>query len=215
MEYDLRFRVPSRFILAGASQSGKTTFVTNLLKFGGLLFEDPRCLQNVVYYHKSVMRPDSSVTHWINEVPTAADIRDRTQLYANSGGSIVVIDDFAGDLGKDIVEVFSVLSHHLHFVVLLLTQNLFSPNKAFRDISLSSTYIIIFKNPRDSSQIINFARQIAPGNSNWIVKAFREATLAPYSYMLFDNHQTTPEILRKRSRVLPHEQPMLIWAKTN
>jgi hypothetical protein len=124
-------------------------------------------------------------------------------------GSIIVIDDFAQQLNKDTIDIFSRISHHTNSVIILLTQNLFSKNPVFREISLNSTYIVLFKNPRDASQISTFARQFAPGK-RYIIDAFRDITSLPYSYVLFDHHQATDDEIRIRTRILPHEFPMKI-----
>jgi hypothetical protein len=76
---------------------------------------------------------------------------------------------------------------------------------------MHSLFPVLFKNVRDSSQIVSFARQFSPGKNSYIVEAFKEATKRPHSYMLFDFNQSTPEELRVRSRVLPNEGPMVAW----
>ena len=215
--FDLTFKNPCTFILAGPSQSGKTTFVLNLLRQVDYMFAQPACKQNIIYYFKEWQetlenfQPENVVHHWVQDMPTTEDFKGRTLLYKDTGGSIVVIDNFAQDLSKDISTIFSVLSHHTNSTVILLTQNLFSKNPVFREISLNSTYIALFKNPRDLSQISHYARQFSPGNHKYIVDAFKECTKPPYSYMLFDHHQATPECLRVRSNVFQHQWPVRVW----
>ena len=215
--YDLRFHNPSTFILAGPSQCGKTTFTFNLLRNVAYLFQDSRCGQNVIYYYNqwqngfNVFAKEKVVTEWINKLPTSDDITDKTMPFTNNGGSIVIIDDFAQQLTKDTIDIFSRLSHHTNSVVILLTQNIFSKNPFFRDISLNSTYIVLFKNPRDASQIATFAKQFAPGDNKYVTEAFVAVTKKPYSYMLYDYHQATPELLRMRTNIFPHETPMMIY----
>ena len=215
--YDLRFKNPSTFTLAGPSQCGKTTFIMNVLRNQDLLFEDPRCKQNVIYFYNQwqksfdVLSKENVVTEWANKLPTSDDVMEKTSKFADQGGSVIVIDDFAQQLKKDTIDIFSRLSHHTNSTVFLLTQNIFSKNPVFRDISLNSTYIALFKNPRDSSQIRTFARQFAPGDTDYIVDSYSQTTKKPYSYMFYDHHQSTPQILRVRSNVLPHEAPMRIY----
>jgi DNA polymerase III delta prime subunit len=217
MTFDVRFKNPSTFILAGPSQSGKTTFVLNLLRQIGSFFTTPECQKNIIYYYKEwqelfdLIQAENIIHQWVNEVPSAEDFKARTFLHKNSGGSVVVIDDFAQELGPDVQNIFSVLAHHLNTTVILLTQNIFSKNRVFRDISLNATYIVIFKNPRDASQISHFARQFAPSNYRYIVDAFKECTKSPYSYMLFDHHQASIDSIRVRSHILPKENPMRVW----
>lgn len=218
--YDLRFRNPSTFILAGASQSGKTTFVLNLLRNVETLFEEPRCVNNIIYFYNQwqpsfeMFQKENIVCDWVSKLPRCEDITERT-LLSRETGSIIIIDDFAQQLTKDTIDIFSKISHHTNAVIILLTQNLFSKNPVFREISLNSTYIVLFKNPRDASQISCFAKQFSPGKSQYIIDAFREATRQPYSYLLFDHHQATPDVLRIRSHILPHEFPIIVWLEKN
>ena len=48
-----------------------------------------------------------------------------------------------------------------------------------RTISLNAHYLILFKNPRDASQINHLAKQMYPTKSKFMVEAYRDATLPP------------------------------------
>ncbi len=217
--YDLRFKNPSSFVLGGVSQSGKTTFTLNLLRNIEHLFEDPRCKQNIIYYYKQwqnsyeSFKKENIVKEWLNHLPSEDDVKEKTLLFKDRGGSVIVIDDFAQELNKDVANIFSVLTHHTNSVVILLTQNIFSKNPVFRDISLNATFIVLFKNIRDASQVVHLAKQFAPGNNSYVIEAYKDATKNAYSYLLFDLHQSTPDNLRLRSRILPHELPMCVYEK--
>jgi hypothetical protein len=213
--FDGTLQTPFRYICAGATECGKTTHAFNLLKFRYQMMDKPT---DQIYYFYNHWQPHFSefekcgvVTEWIKELPTVDLLKEKTDPYVNRGGSIVVIDDFVQDLNRDIAELFTALSHANKINVILMTQNLFSPNPVYRTLSLNAKYIVIFKNPRDGSQIANFAKQWAPGNTKHLVDAFKACTGRAHSYMLFDNCQYTPESFRVRSDILPHEAPMKIW----
>ena len=214
--YDMRFLNPSSFMLAGPSQSGKTTFALNLLRNIDTMFEKPSCRANVIYFYHAwqkqfkLFQQESIVHEWRNYLPTTKDIDDVTAGYLETG-SIIVIDDFQEELNSDTVKIFTTQCHHRNCVLILLAQNIFCPKVGFRTISLNSTYIIMFKNPRDASQITCFAKQFSPGANSWLVKAYREATRNPHSYLLFDSHQATLEWMRVRSHMLPHELPIRLY----
>ena len=67
---------------------------------------------------------------------------------------------------EQVMNLFTVGSHHKNTSVFFLTQNIFSKGKFTRDISLNSNYLIIFKNPRDQLQFQILARQMFPNNTN-------------------------------------------------
>ncbi len=172
----------------------------------------------IVFFYKQWQRLydkmlESFYISFVNEIPTTERIKHLSQPYSNRGGSVLVIDDFMQELTKDVSILFSTLSHHLNITVFLLTQNLFSKNPVFRDISLNATYNFIFKNPRDSSQISHFGRQYAPGKSSFITSVYDKATHLPHSYILFDNHQETPNSIRLRSNILAENGPVRVWSK--
>ena len=87
-------------------------------------------------------------------------------------------------------------------------QNLFPKNKESRTISLNSQYIVVFKNPRDVSQMNTLAKQMYPGRVKFVQEAFADATSTPYGYILVDLKQDTPEDLRLRCSVCIHVKSM-------
>lgn len=219
--FDARFKSPSSWLIAGPSSSGKTTFVFHLLEHFSKLFESPERVQNVLYFYKtwqqafSQPKNSSLVSEFIEGLPTVEMVVDKTISFQKQGGSIIIIDDFMQETSPAISLIFTALSHHRNLVVFFLSQNIFFRSSIYRDISLNATYIIVFKNPRDSQQIGTLARQISPGNSKFIVDSYKEATNKPFSYLLFDNHQTTPNLLRIRSNILPSEWPVKVWIQKN
>ena len=102
-------------------------------------------------------------------------------------------------------------SHHSDTSVIYLVQNLFSKNKESRTISLNAQYMIVFKNPRDSSQLANLARQMYPGRGAFVQEAFADATASPYGYLLIDLKQNTPDDMRLRTSVLPDDAHQWVY----
>lgn len=97
---------------------------------------------------------------------------------------------------KAVCELFTKGSHHKNISVILITQNVFHQGKYCRDISLNCKYLVLFKNPRDKSQVFPLARQVFPENPSSFVKVYKEATSKPYGYLFLDLTQTTNDVLR-------------------
>lgn len=55
--------------------------------------------------------------------------------------------------------------------------------------------MVLFKNPRDSTQVVKLAKQMYPGRVKYMQQAFIDATSVPHGYVFFDLKQTTPEHL--------------------
>ena len=90
-------------------------------------------------------------------------------------------------------------------------QNVFPKNKESRTISLNSQYTVVFKNPRDVSQMTTLAKQMYPGLVKFVQEAFADATSTPYGYILVDLKQDTPEDLRLRTSILPDDAVQYVY----
>ena len=63
--------------------------------------------------------------------------------------------------------------------------------------NLNVHYLVIFKNPRDNTVIDYLARQAFPSNRNYLIEAFKDATVdRPNGYLFLDFTQACPDILR-------------------
>jgi len=66
-----------------------------------------------------------------------------------------------------VTQIFTKTSHHMEVSVLYLTQNIFYGEKQNRTIGLNAHYLVLFKNPRDATQVSHLARQMYPGKTNF------------------------------------------------
>ena len=102
-------------------------------------------------------------------------------------------------------ELFTKGSHHRNISLVLITQNLFHQGPSSRDISLNSKYIVVFKNPRDKTQIVHLARQVYPENISSFHKTYLEACKDPHTYLFLDLTQSINDLLRFRTKIFPGE----------
>lgn len=120
--------------------------------------------------------------------------------------TLLVLDDLMSETDERVTKIFTKISHHRNVSVLYLTQNLFYKSKHTRTISLNAHYLVLFKNVRDSTQVANLSRQMFPGNSNFMLEAFGDATMAPFGYLLVDLRPDTDERCRLRTNIFPGEK---------
>ena len=69
---------------------------------------------------------------------------------------------------------------------------------------LVKTYITYFflKGPRNPSRNIHLVKQVSPYGDKLIVENYKDATSKEFTYSLYDFHQSTPEKVCLRSKIL-------------
>ena len=200
----LTWKHPFSALIAGSSGSGKTVFVSRLLKFKDQIINTP--IKEVIWcysewqstyntmknvrFHKGLLQLD--------EFPTTSDPR------------LVIFDDLMTECDQSVVTFFTK-GRHRNMSVIFLTQNLFYQGKGSRDISLNCSYIVAFKNPRDKAQIQALARQIWPADPKFVQESYESATSEPHSYILFDFKQSTPEDQRVQTCVFPDDPHHFVY----
>jgi hypothetical protein len=215
--YDLRFPADSTHLVVGPSGAGKSYRVAEILRHKHEMIKGGRDITNVVFFYEAwqplyqQLKDDGVVTRWIQAPPTNEAFVEAVAPYRNHGGSIVVIDDFEKSASSpELGQILRVSSRHYKTVTFVLFQTLFPKLKHAREISLNVKYIHAHKNPRENAQIQYLARQLLPQNYQWFVEAFHAITAEPYSAMLIDCTQETPNYLRYRSHYMP-DQVMRLW----
>ena len=108
--------------------------------------------------------------------------------------------------GNQLVENLFTNGRHLNLAVVFVSQNLFYAGKKCRTISLNSTYIVVFKDPRDQTQICLLVCQTFPSKSKFLQAAYEEETEDPYLYLFLDFHPNSPEFARVRGNIFPCDQ---------
>ena len=95
---------------------------------------------------------------------------DLESMIDSSIRNLVVIDDLMQELSNDqrITNMFTKGCHHRNLAVIFILQNIFHRGKELRDMSLDCHYLVLFKSPRDSSQVIHLAKQMFPGHSKYM-----------------------------------------------
>lgn len=210
MSHTFQLRCPFRMLVIGPSGSGKTCFIQRLIDKSRDIYD--RQPGDVYYFYKVWQDKYEKFPHVKYREGTPTMKWMDTELRGKKN-TTVVMDDLGRAMSPDVAEMFSVGSHHYDCNLIFVAHNLFDRNVSFRQISLNTTYMVIFKNPRDSSTITNFAKQFDPQNSRRLVNIYREATTEPFSYLFIDLEQRTDEDMRLRSGIFYENGPMRIFQR--
>ena len=127
--------------------------------------------------------------------------------------SNIVVDDLLNEMSSnaDIRKMFTKGRSHLNCTVILLWQNVFPKEPEKRNLSINAQHIVIFKNPRDKSQIRFFAQQVAPGKVISFLEVFNDCMKRSYRHLHCNFSQNTPEEIRYKTSLFPHEYPIIVY----
>ena len=216
--YDTRLKTPFNCIISGASKSGKTTFVNNLLTLSNEIFTKKPDRIILFYKYMQDIYSEMQENNLVDEMIDINDgdfnidmIVDKVSRYKNGNGSMIILDDSMTDMGNNFEQIFTNVSHHQNCSVIFITQNLFYKDKIYRTMSLNAHYFILMKNERDKQQIKTLASQFCPGNSTYVIQAFNDATKTPFSYLMLDFTQDSPACLKLRTNIFPTQFPYTIY----
>lgn len=185
--------LPFSCLVVGPSGCKKTYFVKSVLEqCKNVLDAVP---DNIVWVYTSfqpMYQELSRVIKNIHFVKGLPDSFDDDSLFPPDQTHLVTLDDliFQASIHPEVVKIFTQYRHHKNMSIFMMTQNLFQQGKYSRTISVNSTHMILFKNPRDKLQMNILAQQMFPGKKTFFMKSFEDAVAEPHGYLLVD---LTPE----------------------
>lgn len=215
VNFDSRFQLPFTALLVGSSGSGKSFFVKDLLEnMDHTLSRQP---DQIIWCYSSYQPMYDELSKNVDikfyeGIPDS--LRDET-LFPSKLHTLLVIDDCMeiASNHEEVMKAFTMYRHHRKLSVVFLLQNIFHQGKHSRTISLNTNYIVLFKSPRDKMQIRILAQQMFPGQTEYFLQSFNDATKDPYSYLIVDMRPECPDDLRLRSGLLPKQWPVVYQYK--
>lgn len=207
------FLHPFTCLIAGPSQSGKTTLLKQILLFNNILINPAP--QKIIYCYSAWQSMYDEIKNTLSNVEFFEGIFDISHIDSTIA-TLIIFDDLINECenNQSILNLFTIDSHHKNISVFLLSQNLFSKGRHSRTISLNCSYIIIFKNPRDKSQIQVLARQMFPDKISFFMEAFYDTiNSGGHSYIFLDLKQNTLEKNRVQTGIIPGQLRILYTPK--
>ena len=139
---DLTFKHPFTCMLAGPSQSGKSTLLAKILENNQHLFTPAPT--KIVYCYARWSEGFNQLKQISPPITFHEGLPDIDQFSVHDN-NVIILDDLMIQVEKDstMLELFTTDSHHKNISVFLITQNLFSQGKYSRTISLNCQYLVI------------------------------------------------------------------------
>lgn len=209
---DTRLQSPFSLLCCGPSGCGKTEWTKTLLEKGEEMMtkQADRIIWCYSEYQPAYQKLSEQfpLIEFMEGVPA-----DVCEMFDPQINNMIIIDDLMAEAcgDKKIANLFTKTSHHRNLTVIFILQNLFYQGKESRTISLNCHYMVLFKNPRDRSQIMHLAKQMFPGNVKYLQEAYVDATSKPYGYLFMDFKPHCPDNMRVRTNVFPQEKPHYVY----
>jgi hypothetical protein len=197
---------PTSMAVLGPSQSGKTTFVSRLIKHSDKMFVPPPVK---IYYCYSAWQPLFETLKDKAQFHEGVPSKSLMDEWSTDGDPIlVVMDDLMEQIvsNREVLHYVTVMSHHRNITLIMMFQNIYPPGKYARTISLNCHYLILFQNARDVLQVMNLGRQIVPGQASFYMDAYDKAmNMCKCNYLVTDLHPQADKELRIRTRIFPDD----------
>lgn len=212
----LPFHSPATAMIVGPTMSGKTSLIYEILKHADGMFQTPPARIVIAYteyqplFEEMEKNIDRLVLH--QGLPSKEQIEDWSEGVQHI---VLVLDDMMMQVAKseESLNLFCVTAHHRRVSVFMLAQNLYMPGKFARTISLNCHYVILFRNVRDSRQVLTFGSQVFPLKLKYFKEAYDKATSIPFGYLVVDMSPSTDDNYRLRTRILPNEDTIVYLPK--
>ena len=184
----LSFRHPTKILISGPTQCGKTYFFKQILAHKLIQPQPSR-----IIYVNSERPPEPSE---FPNIEFIQGISKRVETYETidpNERNLIVIDDQMGEAGPHplIGSLFTKNSHHKNITIIYIVQNLFDYGRHHRTISVNSHYLVLFKNTREQGQVHALASQVFPTNVKYLLGAFPDATRSKSGYLFLHSHPNT------------------------
>jgi hypothetical protein len=208
MMYRFAFEHPTTIVLAGPTQCGKTHFLATAIQDKRFQPEP----QRIVWVFGEWQHAYEELAQQVPHIQFVKNFS--SELYESFDPSVrnlLVLDDqmensAAHKRGEnDVSKFFTQGSHHRNLTVVYIVQNLFNQDRSMRTVSLNTHYMVLFKNPRDATQVRTLGCQMYPENSRILTDAYRDATTKPYGYLLVNLRPNACDALRILSDVFEKE----------
>ena len=212
--YDGRLPEVFRMVIAGASSSGKSTLVGNLLENkNGILYQE---FQRLVYLRGVPTKNEELLKRKFGDRMLVFDGIPPQEvllpLCTTGEVTLLLIEDLDAEAcsSKLVSKIFTAYSHHYNFSVILSTQNIFRNGPERLNLLRSTTHIVLFPNNLDLTVVRLLAQKVHPKNSGAVVELFERVTQEPYSHLSF--WSLCPQELKFRSHLTDDIQKVYKWA---
>ena len=212
--HDIRFKENFKIFVCGPSRCGKTVFIKDLLQ--NIPSITKQNISKVIYVYKvwqqifEDMKLQGLVHFFLRE---EENIVEKIKKLSFGEYSLVIFDDLINSKNlEEISDLFVVDGRHSNYSMIFTSQRMFVNNEYFRQISNNCDYIVVFKNPRNYSEIRTLAQQLTPMNLD-LLEIYTKATKDPFTYLLINLTQECNEDVKFLSHLFDYDHYVKTYVK--
>lgn len=202
----------ARFV--GPTACGKTTFLKKVIE-QKLIYPWP---QRIIYFYGSTWQSGSF--DYLQSVHNVHFVKgfDDSLIAENdaNANTLIICDDLILEM-KDsdaAANLFMRGSHHLNMSVILIEQNLYPRGRQSVSMKTNTHYLVIFKSPADALGVSTLAKQMFPQQrGRFLIDAYHDCTLQPFSYLIIDSKQSTPDEIRLISNITDEKSHPVVYVR--
>lgn len=223
---DLKFQTPCAISISGPSQSGKSEFIVQLIKYQSQLFSSN--FTKIFYCVPETLSLSSnpifdSLKKYAPNIQLIIGLPDvsKLQLKFDKLPKLIIIDDLMTEFlsSHEMVRLLSVEVHHFNISTIFTLQNIYAPSRFGTTLSRNINYKVLFCNRLDLREMRNLSIQIC-NQPSFLSESF-EFLFREFpnqvAYIVIDGHiKAKFKKLFVRSQIFPIEneiKPIFFFPK--
>jgi len=188
----IKFYANTNIIVIGASSTGKTTTVLQILKLRLIEPFPP----NIIYLFgaRQPFMDDWNTTKTNPKIDFYEGLQlDVIQNY--QGPKILIIDDLMMEQSKELTQHFIAGSRHSQTTTIYISHRVFLNDSNYRILSNNCSYMILLKSKRNRAEIARLAKQVLGAESSRLMEGYKSIMSEDYGSVLLSFHNKVPEEL--------------------
>lgn len=197
------FNKSAKIVIAGSSQTGKTTLCSNIIKHHRFLFNDGL---DIIFYFYNIYQPIYEKLkeyhpniEFHKRLDFLEELLNKPKDFFSKNNVGIIFDDLQYELydSPTVSRIFTVLSHHLPLVAtIIICQSPIIKAKYQTVINRNANYFIFTNSKRTRGSLKYLGRDFYPEDTGKLLRVYDfaiEKSTQEYPYLICNFTGTSPE----------------------